>query len=283
LIWTGVWIALALLFNVFVYFIYHHHLFGVGETIGHPLTGREAAIQFFNGWITEYSLSTDNLFIIAVIFNYFHVPRHRQHRVLVWGILGALLMRGAMIAAGAALIHRFAWITYVFGALLLLTAIKMLTAGDEAPEPGRNILVRLARKFFPVSPDYDGEKFFTRINSKRAITPLLVVLLVVESTDVLFAVDSIPAVFGITQDAFLVFTSNIFAILGLRSLFFVLAGLFDRFRYIKFSLVFIIAFIGVKMLLSHYYPIADEVALAVIVASLAIGVVGSLLIRASPE
>lgn len=282
LTWTAIWISLALLFNVAVYFLYEHHLLGIGREVDHTLSGKQAALQFFNGWITEYSLSLDNIFVIAVIFTYFKVPRHHQHRVLFWGILGALVMRGVMIAIGAVLIHRFHWIIYVFGVLLLLTAVKMLLAGDKPPEPDKNILVRLARRLYPVSPHYEEERFFTRIDGRHAITPLFIVLLVVESTDVLFAVDSIPAIFGITQDPFLVFTSNVFAILGLRSLFFALAGLLHKFRFIKFSLVFILAFIGVKMVISDFYDVSDEVALAVIAAALAVGIIASLQARDKP-
>lgn len=274
--WTGVWVTCALLFNVAIYFIYEHHLLGIGKTGTALLSGHDAALQFFTGWLVEYSLSLDNIFVIAVIFNYFGVAREHQHRVLFWGILGAMIMRGAMIAAGTALIHRFEWVIYVFGVLLLLTAAKMLRAGDEEVDPERNPLVKLARKIYPVTPYFEGEKFFTRLDGKRAITPMFLVLLVVESTDVLFAVDSIPAIFAVTRDPFLVFTSNVFAILGLRSLFFALAGLMAQFRYLRFSLVFLLAFIGVKMLVSHHYPIPTQVSLAVIFGILLIGVLASL-------
>ncbi len=253
--WTAIWVILALVFNVAVYYLYEHHLLGIGAELGHELNGRQAALLFFTGYLVEKSLSLDNIFVIALIFAYFRVPAMYQHRVLFWGILGALVLRGAMILAGAALIRRFDWIIYVFGALLILTAVKMLVARHDNLEPNKNPLVKLARRLYPVSPDFEGSRFFTRLEGRRAVTPLFLVLLVVESSDVLFAVDSIPAIFAVTTDPFIVFTSNVFAILGLRSLYFVLAGIMDKFRYLKMSLVFLLAYIGVKMLLSHHYPI----------------------------
>ena len=274
--WTAGWVACALLFNLGVYYLYEHHLFGIGNQIGHPLAGREAALQFFTGYVIEKSLSLDNIFVIALIFSYFGVRLEYQHRVLFWGIMGALVLRGVMIAAGAVLIHRFAWITYVFGGLLLLTALKMLVSRQEHLEPDRNPLVRLARRLYPVSPTFEGERFFTSVAGRRAITPLFLVLLVVESSDVLFAVDSIPAIFAVTKDPFLVFTSNVFAILGLRSLYFVLASVLNRFRFLKISLVVLLAFVGMKMMLAHHYPIPTPVSLAVICAILAGGVLASL-------
>lgn len=276
-VWTTVWVITALLFNAGVYFLYEHHVFGVGLTLGHDLGGREAALQFFTGYIIEKSLSLDNIFVIALIFSYFGVPGALQHRVLFWGILGALLMRGVMIAAGAALIHRFEWITYVFGGMLILTAIKMFFSNHANLEPERNPLVRLARRIYPVAPTFDGQRFFTRMDGRRAITPLFLVLLVVESSDVLFAIDSIPAIFAVTKDPFLVFTSNVFAILGLRSLYFVLAGVMEKFRYLKTSLVVLLAYVGVKMLLTHHYPIPIPVSLGVIGGILTVGVLSSLL------
>ncbi|HUU98707.1 MAG TPA: TerC/Alx family metal homeostasis membrane protein [Phycisphaerae bacterium] len=276
-VWTTAWVILALLFNVAVYFLYEHHVFGIGRDIGHDLGGEQAALQFFTGYIIEKSLSLDNIFIIALIFSYFSIPAMHQHRVLYWGILGALVMRGIMIAAGAALIARFSWVTYVFGGLLILTAIKMLMARHDNLNPDRNPLVHLVRRLYPVSPRLDGQRFFTHVDAKRAVTPLFLVLLVVESTDVLFAVDSIPAVFAVTRDPFLIFTSNVFAILGLRSLYFVLAGVMDRFRYLKMSLVFLLAYVGVKMLLAHHHPIPTLVSLAIIGGILSVGVLASIL------
>ena len=275
--WTTVWVILAMLFNIAVFYIYENHVLGIGKEMGHELTGRQAAIQFFTGYVVEKSLSMDNVFVIALVFTYFGVKAEYQRRILFWGILGALVMRGAMIAAGAALLHRFNWITYVFGALLIATAIKMLAARHDNLQPDRNPLVRLARRLYPVSADTNTDRFFVHVDGQRAITPLILVLLVVESSDALFAVDSIPAIFAVTSDPFLVFTSNVFAIFGLRSLYFVLAGAMDRFRYLKMSLVFLLVYVGVKMLLAHHYPIPTIPSLAIIAAILSVGVVASIL------
>jgi tellurite resistance protein TerC len=277
LAWTAMWVVLALAFNVGVYYLYTHHWFGIGREIGHVLSGEQAAIQFFTGYLIEKSLSLDNIFVIALIFAYFRVPLAYQHRVLFWGVLGALVLRGIMIAAGTALIHRFEWMIYVFGALLLITAAKMLAARHDNLEPDRNPLVKLARRLYPVTMGFQGTHFFSQIEGRRAITPLFLVLLIVESMDVLFAVDSIPAIFAITRDPFLVFTSNIFAILGLRSLYFALAGLMERFRYLKMGLVFILAYIGVKMLLSHHHTIPTAVSLAVVGGILTVSALASVL------
>lgn len=274
-IWTATWVILALLFNIAVYFLYEHHVFGIGVESGQDLLGKQAAIQFFTGYVIEKSLSLDNIFVIALIFTYFGVRAKYQHRVLFWGILGALVLRGIMIAAGTALIHRFGWMTYVFGLLLILTAVKMLVARHDNLEPDKNPLIRLARRFFAISADFEGQRFFTRVNEKRAITPLFLVLLVVESSDVLFAVDSIPAIFAVTHDPFLVFTSNVFAILGLRSLYFVLAGVMHKFRYLKMSLVFLLAYVGAKMLLADQYPIPTLASLGIIGGILSVGILAS--------
>jgi tellurite resistance protein TerC len=244
------------------------------------VSGAGAAWLFLTGWVIEYSLSVDNIFVIALIFRFFGVPGLYQHRVLFWGIMGALLLRGVMIWIGAAVIAEWRWLLYVFGGILVLTAARLIFASDKEARPDQNPLVRLARLFFPVSQSYDGQKFFTRLESgKLAMTPLFLVLLVVESTDVVFAVDSIPAIFAITLDPFLVFTSNVFAILGLRSLYFALAGLMDQFRYLKYSLAFILGFIGVKMILMPWVHLEPYQSLPVIVISLAVGIVAS--IRAS--
>lgn len=277
--WTAMWVAISLLFNVLVYFMYEHHWLGIGLEIGNTLGGRRAAVDFFTGYIIEKSLSLDNIFVIALIFSYFGVPAERQHRVLFWGILGALVMRGAMILIGVALIRRFDWITYVFGGLLLFAAFKMLVSGSGHVDPDNNWLVRLTRKLYPVSRGFEGNHFFTRIDGRRAITPLLLVLLVIESTDLLFAVDSIPAVFAITNDAFIVFTSNVFAILGLRSLYFALAGMIRKFRYLNLSLVAVLAFVGVKMILANDpdWHISTEVSLLVIGAVLLLGLLASVI------
>ncbi|HUW83235.1 MAG TPA: TerC/Alx family metal homeostasis membrane protein [Phycisphaerae bacterium] len=275
LAWTGMWVAVSLGFTVLVYYLYEGHWAHIRLPTTDTLTGYHACLQFLTGYVLEKSLSVDNIFIIALIFTYFQVPAAYQHRTLFWGILGALVMRGAMIAGGSVLLSRFSWMVYVFGGLLMLTAVKMLIVRHDNLEPERNPLVKLARRVYPVSRTFEGERFFTRVDGRRAITPLFLVLLVVESTDVLFAVDSIPAIFAVTQDPFLVFTSNVFAILGLRSLYFALAALIGKFRYLKMSLVFVLAFVGVKMMLVHHHPIPTPVSLAVIGGMLSVGVLAS--------
>lgn len=293
-VWASVWVATALAFAVFVYFAYAQHWFGLGLNV--PVAGKPgetvtvggllAVKQYLAGYVVEKSLSVDNLFVIAVIFGYFAVPAKLQHRVLFWGIVGALVMRGVMIALGAVLIQQFGWVTYVFGGFLILTAIKMAAFGGESVDPDRNFLVRAVRRIWPVSSRYDGQKFFTRIAGKdgvmrRAVTPLLLALVLIEFTDLVFAVDSVPAVFAITADPFIVFTSNIFAILGLRSLYFLLANMLGKFRYLKPALVVILLFVGVKMLLVHTeLKIDTTISLAVIVLLLAAGVGASLLVPA---
>jgi tellurite resistance protein TerC len=262
LTWTGVWVVLALLFNAGVW-----HYAGSGK-----------ALEFFTGYLIEKSLSVDNVFVFALLFSYFAVPPKYQHKVLFWGILGALIMRAIMIAAGAALIAKFAWIIYVFGAFLILTGIKMIVKREEEIHPERNPVVRWFKKLMPVTPEYRGDKFFVRENGIRMATPLFVVLLLVEFTDLIFAVDSIPAIFAVTKDPFIVYTSNVFAILGLRSLYFALAGVMDKFHYLKIGLGVVLSFVGVKMLLAHTaYKIDTLVSLGVIVLILTTSVVWSLL------
>lgn len=276
LAWTGVCIALALLFNVAVYFIYAHDWLGIGTQFATqhapglagermdsgPALGKRAATEFFTGWLIEYSLSMDNIFVIALIFGHFKVPQQYQHRLLFWGIMGALVLRGVMILAGAALVQNFEWILYIFGALLIFTGFKLVAQKDEDFDPEHGFVLRIARRLLPISSSEHGSRFTTRVDGRFMFTPLFVVLLVVETTDVVFAVDSIPAIFGITRDPFLVFTSNVFAIMGLRSLYFALASLMNKFRFIKFSLAFILVFVGVKMMLEgvhHLRPIAGKV------------------------
>ncbi len=227
--WTLFWVAMSLLFNVVVYFMYEHHWLGIGKaTEAHlALSGATAAKMFFTGYLIEKSLSLDNIFVIGVIFSYFAVPRIYQHRVLFWGIFGALVMRAAMILLGVALINMFSFILYIFGVILLFTAFKMLFHKSEEIHPENNAVVKLARRFFRVTSDFHGEKFFLKIDGLRYVTPMFVVLLVVESNDLVFAIDSIPAIFAITQDPFIVFTSNVFAILGLRALYFVMAAMIE--------------------------------------------------------
>ena len=236
LAWSIVWLVLSM-------------LFAAGLV---PLRGRNEAVEFVTGYIIELSLSMDNVFVIALIFTFFRVSAQYQHRVLFWGILGALVMRGAMILAGAALIERFQWTLYLFGAFLVFTGIKMLFTDDEGVEPEKNPVIRLARKIFPVSDALHGEKFLVRVNGRTLLTTLALVLIMVETTDLVFALDSIPAIFAVTTKPFIVFTSNVFAILGLRSLYFVLAGAIDYFRYLKIGLSVVLVFIGVKMLLAPH-------------------------------
>jgi tellurite resistance protein TerC len=274
--WTCVWILTALSFGALVYGVYEHHWLGwrVGEG---SMSGAEALIQYVTGYLLEWSLSVDNIFVIAVIFTFMKIPPQFQYRVLFWGIIGAIVLRGAMIAMGSALIHAFDWMFYVFGAILLISAARMLKSEEEQFDPGKSVLVRLARRVYPVTDRLDGDRFFTIEKGARAATPLFVTLLLVDFADVVFAVDSIPAIFAVTQDPFIVFTSNAFAILGLRSLYFAIAGLMVMFKYLKVSLVFILGFVGVKMMLHHHLSIPHVVSLGVIVGFLAIGIVASLL------
>jgi len=277
LAWTGFYITLALAFSAFVYFIYENNWMEASASIREDLSGSEAALYFFTAWLLEWSLALDNIFVIALIFAYFQVPAGQQHRVLFWGILGALVFRALMILAGVSLIHRFEWIVYFFGTLLLVTAVRLLVARHDNLAPHRNPLVRLCRRCFAMTDGYRGSAFFVREGGRLHATPLALALIVVESTDLLFAVDSIPAAFAITTDPFLVFTSNIFAVLGLRALYFALAALLDRFRYLKMSLVFILAFVGVKFLLSHHFHLPAWVSLVVILGFLTVGVLASVL------
>ncbi|MBM4085981.1 MAG: TerC/Alx family metal homeostasis membrane protein, partial [Planctomycetes bacterium] len=286
LTWSGAWVATALLFNVFVYFIYEHQWFGV-ETTGHEPDGRAAAVMFFTGYVVEKSLSVDNVFVIAMIFQYLGVPPLHQHRVLFWGIVGALLMRAVMILGGVALIDRFHWVLYIFGAFLILTAAKMLLVRHE-PDPRRNPLVRLARRLFPVTDEFMGQRFIVRVHGRLALTPLALALIVVESTDLLFAIDSIPAILAITTDHFIVFSSNVFAMLGLRALYFALAGIVNKFHYLKLSLSALLVLLGVKMLLKdvlHAVPGRTYYTLGAIAVVLTAGIVASLVRarRLSPE
>jgi TerC family integral membrane protein len=260
--WTAVWVSLALIFA------------GLLRMFEPPGT----AITFLTGYLLEESLSADNIFVIALIFAYFGVPKRCHHRVLFYGILGALILRGAFIAIGALLLARFHWILYVFGGLLVVTGTRMAFHDDAAEYDGeKHRVVRLVRRFVPMSPHYDGSRFFTSDGLRRLATPLLLVLVLVEVTDLAFAIDSIPAIFGVTRDPFLVFTSNIFAVLGLRSLFFLLSSVIDRFHLLKYGLAVILTFIGVKMLADHWVQLPIVVSLAVIVGVLAAAVAASML------
>lgn len=278
LAWSAGWIGLSLGFNVLVYWSYRRHWFGLNLPGTEP-DGWAAAVMFFTGYVLEKSLSVDNVFVMALIFGYFRVPAARQHRVLFWGILGALILRGMMILAGAALISRFDWILYVFGGFLVFTSVRLARA-EESPDPGKNPAVRLVGKIFPVTPDYHRGQFAVRSGGRWLLTPLGLALVAVEATDVVFAVDSIPAVFAVTTDSFLVFTSNVFAILGLRSLYFALAGVMDKFRYLKASLAVLLALIGLKMLLKDWLQAVPGLAyytLALVAIVLAAGAVASLM------
>jgi tellurite resistance protein TerC len=262
LIWSGIWIGISLVFNVGIYFWYGH----------------TSALQFFTGYLIEKSLSIDNLFVFLLLFSYFKVPPKYQHKVLYWGILGALIMRGMLIFVGAALISRFHWILYIFGIFLVITGIRMAIQGEEKEvHPERNIIVRFFRKLFPVTSGYHEDKFFIKTAGKRYATLLMVVVIAVETTDLLFAVDSIPAIFAITQDSFIVYTSNVFAILGLRALYFALAGMMHLFYYLRHGLSIILTFIGVKMLLVDYFSIPTGFALSIVGLILAIAVIASII------
>ena len=263
LVWCAVWIFLALGFNLFVLFEF----------------GKTKALEFLAGYLIEYSLSVDNIFVFILIFSYFAVPEKYQHKVLFWGIIGALVMRGIFIFAGVALINRFHWIVLVFGGFLLITGIKMMAHKDVQVDPSKNPVVRFARRFLPVTDKTNEGRFFIRINSKLYMTPLFLVLLIIESTDLLFAVDSIPAVLAVSHERFIVYTSNIFAILGLRSLYFAVSGIMGYFRYLKTGLAFILTFVGFKMIASFFhFEIPILISLAVIVSILVISILASILI-----
>jgi tellurite resistance protein TerC len=309
--WSAVWIALGMAFAVFVYFSYDGHWLGLGLATdvvdGMRNNGASAAEKYLTGYIVEKSLSVDNIFVIAMIFSFFAVPPLYQHRVLFWGILGALILRGAMIGLGAKLIAEFHWVLYVFAAFLIITAVKMLLFRTENADPGRNIVVRWTRRMFPVTARFHGEHFVVRAGApasyevetpgatavpdeivdrapkgKLLLTPLALALVMVETTDVIFAVDSIPAIFAITGDPFLVFTSNVFAILGLRSLYFALAGMVNKFRYLKISLAFVLLVVGVKMMIAGWLKSIlgknfNLYLLALILTILAVGVSASIM------
>lgn len=259
--WVAFWVTLAMAFNGFVYYS----------------RGAEAATEFFAGYLLEQSLSVDNIFVIILILRYFKVAPQYHHKVLFWGIVGAILMRGSMIALGAALIHAFDWIFYVFGAFLVFTGIRMAFSSEDAEDLEDNTVVKLSRRFLRVTDDYHQERFSVLQNGVRYFTPLFVVLLTVEFTDLIFAVDSIPAIFAITDDTFIVFTSNIFAVMGLRSLFFAVSGVMNLFHYLKYGLSIILSFIGVKMIIMQWYHIPTEAALGVIAAILALSILASVL------
>ncbi len=267
LLWSVFWVSLALLFSFLVY----------------RMRGQNAALEFLAGYLIEESLSVDNLFVFLLIFTYFRVPPLYQHRILFWGILGAVVMRAIFIFAGVALIHHFHWVIYLFGAFLVLTGVKMAFQKDEKMDPNNNPVLKVFRKWMPMTDRIEGGRFFIKIDGKRYATPLFVVLLVVETTDVIFAVDSIPAILSITVDPFIVYTSNVFAILGLRALYFALAGMMRLFHYLHQGLSFILTFVGVKMLISDVYKIPVGIALGVVAGILVVSVIASLLRPRSME
>jgi len=261
LIWSAVWIALALVFNVILYF----------------WQGHEKALEYLTGYLIEKSLSVDNLFVFIMIFSYFGVEARYQHKVLFWGIVGALVMRAIFIFSGVALINKFHWIVYIFGAFLIITGIRMAVKHDKEVHPERNPFIRLFRSIMPVTPYYDGERFFVKKSGRWYATPLVIVLLVVETTDVMFALDSIPAILAITVDPFIVYSSNVFAILGLRALYFALAGIMKMFEYLHYGLSVILVFVGIKMMISDIYHLPVAVALGVIAAILLTSILASLI------
>ena len=266
-IWTAVWVTLALLFAGGLYLV----------------ENRQVALTFLTGYVIEESLSVDNIFVMVLIFEYFRVPKSVQHRVLFYGILGALVMRGLFIAAGTALITRFHWVLYVFGAMLIVTGIRMARKQDEGFEGERSPIVRGVRRLVPISTEYHGSRFFIVEGGKRVATPLLLVLVLVEVTDLIFAIDSIPAIFGVTRDPFIVFTSNIFAVLGLRSLYFLLAAVVDRFHLLKYGLAVILSFVGFKMVTERFIEIDIVLSLSIILGVLAVAIGASLLWPARQE
>ena len=259
--WTAVWVGLAAIFNAGIWYYF----------------GQQKGLEFLTGYLIEEALSVDNVFVFLIIFAYFRVPKEYQHKVLFWGIVGAQVMRAIFIFAGAAMIQRFHWVIYIFGALLVFTGFKLLFQKEGDIHPERNIIYRLGRRVFPTVSDYRGQNFFVRENGKLFATPLFLVLITVEATDLLFAVDSIPAIFAVTTDPFIVYTSNVFAILGLRSLFFVIAGVMDKFHYLKIGLALVLIFVGVKMSIVHFYKIPILVSLAVVAGLLGGSIVASIL------
>jgi tellurite resistance protein TerC len=269
-IWSVVWIALAMVFNAGLYFLWDK------LSYESAYSNSEAALVFFTGYLIEKSLSVDNIFVFVLIFTFFAVPAAYQHRVLFWGIIGALIMRGSLIAVGAALLKEFHWIIYIFGAFLIFTGIRMALHRNEELHPEQNPLIGLVRRLMPVTENYEGDKFFIRRAGRLMATPLFLVLLLVESTDLVFAVDSIPAIFAVTEDPFIVYTSNVFAILGLRSLYFLLAGVVNKFHYLKLGLSVVLVFVGIKMVIVDLYKIPVGLSLGVIAAILAISVAASI-------
>lgn len=271
--WTAIWVTLSFLFSGIIYWLYGNNYISNPDN----LKPAAASIKYLTGYLIELSLSVDNIFVIAIIFSAFRIPRKYQHRVLFWGILGAILFRGLMIYFGVLLIHKFIWTTYIFGLFLLFTAVKMLFSKEEDKfEPRKSFIYKTLRKIIPITTHIDGEHFFVKRRHINAATPLFVALIVIEVMDVVFALDSVPAILAITSDPFLVFSSNIFAILGLRSMYFFLAHMLERFNYLEYSLIAILSFVGLKMLLHDFIDFPEWVSLTFIAFSLLIGVLVSL-------
>ena len=271
--WTILWVSISLAFSGVIYWVYSNGW--IENTNG--LSNEQAVLKYLTGYVIELSLSLDNIFVIAMLFSYFGVAKAYQHKVLFWGILGAIVFRAIMIFVGVVLINKFSWMIFVFGGLLLFSAYRLYFSVDQEFAPEKNPVIKLLKRFFPITKDFEGDRFFVRKRHIRAVTPLFITLVVVETTDIVFAIDSIPAILGVTTDPFLVFSSNIFAILGLRSLYFVLASMLDKFKKLKYSLVFILAFVGVKMLLGHYIHLPEWLSLGMIILALFSGIIVSLL------
>jgi tellurite resistance protein TerC len=267
LTWSCVWVALSLVFN---WWIYHEF-------------GKQKALEFLTGYLIEKALSVDNIFVFVVLFASFAVPKMYQHRVLFWGVLGAIAMRAIFIGLGAALVSRFHWIMYVFGAILIYTGFKLMKEGDAEPHPEKNPLYKFARKLMPATPEYHGSSFFVMKEGRRYATPLFLVLIAIEATDVVFAVDSIPAIFAISTDPFIVYTSNIFAILGLRAMYFLLAGVIDKFHFLKYGLAVVLLFVGVKMIIAEWYKVSIGWSLGIIAGVLTFSVLASVIWPKPPE
>ncbi|MEA2462776.1 MAG: tellurite resistance protein TerC [Acidobacteriota bacterium] len=261
LTWSVVWVALSLAFNFWIY----------------QRFGQQKALEFLTGYVIEKALSVDNIFVFVILFSSFAVPKMYQHRVLFWGVLGAIAMRAIFIGLGAALVSRFDWIMYVFGAILIYTGFKLMKEGDAEPHPEKNPIYQFARRFMPATPEYHGSHFVVKKDGRNYATPLLLVLIAIEATDVVFAVDSIPAIFAISKDPFIVYTSNIFAILGLRAMYFLLAGVIDKFHYLKYGLAVVLLFVGVKMVIANWYHVPIGLSLGVIGGVLALSVIASLM------
>ncbi|MBP8793101.1 MAG: TerC family protein [Lutibacter sp.] len=271
-IWTSIWVTISILFSGVIYWLYSTDLI---DNIDN-LTPTTAAVKYITGYLIELSLSVDNIFVIAVIFTSFKIPQKYQHRVLFWGILGAIVFRAFMIFFGVLLINKFSFTTYIFGAFLIFTAYKMLISKNEEFNPKNSFVYRQLRKYMPITTHMNGEHFFVQLKHIKAATPLFIALIIIEFTDVLFAMDSIPAILAITADPFLVFTSNIFAILGLRSMYFFLSNMLAKFHHLKYSLIVILTFVGIKLLLAHHFKFPEWVSLGVIALSLFVGIVVSL-------